>query len=183
MKKKTLLFLGLFTCILFSCGTKKEKDNPTQNNDYLVSMTGIDSLKLEMTKAELEKLLHTRLALPGCAADSGGDTITVKYKNMDMTLFMYGSDDTTATLRSIQTTNPSCKTAAGIGVGADKMNVIESYADYTKYVAPEYEAYPVRSTTKSAIAVRDTLNPGAMVFHLIDKKVVSVEVIYYFEFY
>ncbi len=182
MKKKTPLLLGLFACILFSCGNKKEKDNPPQNNDYLVSMTGIDSLKLEMTKAQLEKLLNTKLSLPGCATDSGGDTINVKYKNMDMTLFMYGSDDSTATLRSIQTTNASCKTAAGIGVGADKMNVIDSYADYGKYVAPELDIYPVRSTTKSAVAVRDTVNTGAMVFHIINKKVVSVEVISYYEF-
>jgi hypothetical protein len=182
MKKNTTLVLGLFACILLGCGNKKEKDIPSQNNDFLVSMSGIDSLKLEMTKGQLEKLLNTQLSLPHCATDSGGDTINVKYRNMDMTLFMYGSADSSATLRSIQTTNPSCKTAAGIGAGADKMNVINSYEDYTKYVAPEIENYPVRSNTKFAVAVRDTLNTGALVFHIINKKVVSVEVVSYYEF-
>jgi hypothetical protein len=183
MKKKIPLFLGLLACIALNCGTKKEKDNPPQNNDYPVSMNGIDSLKLEMTKPELEKLLNTRLDLPHISTDSGGDTLNVKYRNMDMTLFMDGSDDSSATLRGIQTSNASCKTAAGVGVGTDKMKVIDSYADFVKYVAPEYEEYPVRSDTKSAVAVVDTLGTGAMVFHIIGKKVVAVEVRSYYEFY
>ncbi|MEO6613075.1 MAG: hypothetical protein ABIT05_07420 [Chitinophagaceae bacterium] len=183
MKKKTPLFLVVLAVIALSCGNKKEKDNPPQNNDYLVSMNGIDSLNLGMTKAELEKLLNTKLNFPHIVADNGGDTINVKYRNIDMTLFMDGSADSSATLRGIQTSDPSCKTAGGVGVGADKMKVIDSYADYLKYVAPEYEEYPVRSSTRSAVAVMDTLNTGAMVFHIINKKVVSVEVQSYYEFY
>jgi len=185
MRKKLFPVLGLLACIALSCGSKKTKttaDTP-QNNDYLVSMSGIDSVKIDMTKADLEKLLNTKLTLPHISADNGIDTLHVKYKGMDMTFFMDGSSDSTATLRGIQTSNVSCKTTAGIGTGSGKMNVIDAYADYLKYVGPEYEEYPVRSATKSEIAVMDTLTANAMVFHIINKKVVSVEVRYYYEFY
>jgi len=183
MKKKTPLVLGLLACIALSCGNKKEKDNPPQNNDYLVSMTGIDSIKLEMTRVELEKILNTKLNLPHLATDGGIDTLNVKYRGVDMMLIMDGGSDSTATLRCIQTTNPSCKTATGFGTGTDKIKVIDAYPDNRRYIGPEYEEYPVRSVTKSVVAVMDTIYTRALVFHIIDKKVVSVEVNSFYEYY
>ncbi|HEV7781467.1 MAG TPA: hypothetical protein VGO58_09380 [Chitinophagaceae bacterium] len=185
MKKNMPLVLGLLVCIVLSCNNKKsnEKDDPPQNKDYLIRMDGIDSLKLEMTRAELEKVLNTKITLPNLATTRASDTISVKYRGIDMTLIMDGSDDSTATLRSIQTTHPSCKTASGIGTGADKIKAIEAYPDNRRFVGPEYEEYPVRSATKSVVAVMDTLNTRAIIFHIIDKKVVSVEVNSYYEYY
>jgi hypothetical protein len=102
---------------------------------------------------------------------------------MDMVLHFDGSDDTSATVRGILTTNSSCKTATGVGIGTDKITVINSYPENKKYAVPEYEEYPVRSKTKFVVVVMDTAYSRAMQFHLIDKKVISMEVNSYFEMY
>lgn len=183
MKKNLLLPLGMIAAIFLSCSNNSTTAGKVQNNNYLVSMEGIDSIKLEMTKAELEKLLDTTIQLPNLAGGGAPDTIITKYRGMDITLYFDGGNDSTATLRGIQTSNSSCKTATGIGVGSEKINVINAYEDHTKYVAPEYEVYPVRSATKSAVAVMDTVRSNAIIFHILDKKVASVEVQSYYEFY
>lgn len=185
MPKLAPLLIGLITCIVVSCGNKTAKtgtDDP-QNNNYLVSMNGVDSLKLGMSKTDLEKLVNTPIKLPNLAGGGAPDTVNVKYKGMDMIIYFDGGDDSTATIRGIQTSNPACKTDKAMGVGSDKLAVIDAYEDFTKYVAPEYETYPVRSTTRSAIAVADTFNTNAIVFHILSKKVASVEVVSYYEFY
>jgi hypothetical protein len=100
-----------------------------------------------------------------------------------MLIYVDGDDKASATLRGVETSSAACKTAAGIGMGSDKMSVINAYTEYVKYVAPEYDPYPVRSSTKSAVAVMDSMQSRAMLFHIAGKKVVSVEVQSYFEFY
>ena len=181
--RKNLFILGLATAFFLSCGNNSTTNEKVQNNNYLVTMEGIDSLKLGMTRAELEKVLKTKLRPSKPAEYYIPDTIEIKYMDMDMFLFLDGSSDSTATLRGIQTSNASCKTASGIGVGSDKMKVIEAYDDFTKYVAPEYEVYPVSSATRSAVAVMDTFNTNAIIFHILNKKVASIEVQSYYEFY
>ncbi|MEO5946365.1 MAG: hypothetical protein ABIP79_06075 [Chitinophagaceae bacterium] len=185
MKKLILPAFGLFTCLLFSCKSKETTTATPQNNDFIVSMNGIDSLKLGMSKDGLEKLLNTKLTLRHITVDGGySDTFSTKYKGIDMVLYLKeGNEQSIAELDGIRTNSPLCKTASGNGVGSDKINVIDSYPDNTKYVTPEYEVEPVRSTTKSVIAVIDTAGSRAMQFHIVNKKVVSVEVNSYYEFY
>lgn len=174
--------LWLFLLFLAACGSKNSAKN--ENTDYLLSMDGLDSLKLDMDKAQLEKLLNTQLKFKNISTNNGADTIPVKYRGMDVLLYMDGSSDSTAMLRGIQTASSSCKTAKGIGTGSDKIAAIDAYEDNTKYVAPVYEEYPVRSTTKSVVAVMDTaLAYRAIVFHIVNKKVVSVELSSSYEFY
>jgi hypothetical protein len=179
-----LALFGLICCFAFSCSNNSspEKKEDAQNNTYLVTMEGIDSLKLGMSRTDLEKLLKIKLA-PSDPKNYGSDTIEVKYKDMDMVLYLDGGSDSTATVRGIKTNSGACRTAGGIGVGSEKTKVIDAFEDHLKYVAPEYEAYPVRSTTKSAIAVMDTLNTNALLFHILDKKVAAVAVHSYYEFY
>lgn len=187
MKKILFPAFGLFACILLSCGNKTNNTANPQNKDYPVSWAGIDSLKLDMTKAELEKLLNTTLTFKHIKVDGGAaDTLPVQYKNMDFVIYLEESDsESVATLKGIRTENASCKTATGLGVGSDKINVIDSYPENKQYVALEYEEYPVRSTTKSVVAVMDTASTSlrAIQFHIINKKVVGVEVNSYYEFY
>lgn len=185
MKKLMIPAFGLFTCLLFSC---KSKDTPTakpQNNDFIVSINGIDSLKLGMSKSDLEKLLNTKLTLRHITVDGGySDTLNIKYKGIDMVLYLKeGNEQSIAELDGIRTNSPLCKTTSGLGVGSDKINVIDTYPDNIKYVTPEYEVEPVRSKTKSVIAVMDTAGSQTMQFHIVNKKVVSVEVNSYYEFY
>lgn len=184
MKKNMLPVLGIFVYAVVSCSNNSSTPtDPPQNKNYLVSMTGIDSIQLGMTKVELEKLVNTSLDLQHIKAGNWSDTIKVKYKGMDLTLCIEGDNEKDATLRGIETTNPSCRTSAGLGVGTEKIKVIDTYPINTKYIAPEYEEYPVRSITRSAVAVMDTLDTRALVFHIIKRKVISVEVRSYYEFY
>lgn len=184
MKKTIFPVIGFLCCIILSCSNNSSpaKKEDAQNNTYLVTMEGIDSLKLGMNRIELEKLLQIKLA-PSDPKNYGIDTIDIKYRDMDMVLFLDGTNDSNATVRGIQTSSLACRTAGGIGVGSEKVKVIDAFEDHLKYVAPEYEAYPVRSTTKSAIAVMDTLNTNALLFHILDKKVTAVGVHSYYEFY
>jgi hypothetical protein len=184
MKRMLFLFWGLPAFVFIGCGNKS--DTPaSQIKDYPVSMTGLDSLKLGMSKAELEKMLDTTFKLRHITVDGGAyDTFPTRYKGMDIVVFLQESDETkVAALSGIRSDNPSCKTLHGIGVGSAKAAVIEAYADYKRYIAPEYEIYPERSKTKSVIAVMDTADSRAMLFHIMNKKVTSIEVCSYYEFY
>jgi len=67
-------------------------------------------------------------------------------------------------------------------VGTAKEKVIDAFEDHTKYIAPVYETYPARSKTKSLIAVMDTIESRALLFHIINRKVSAVEVSSYYEF-
>ena len=183
MTKKLFPAIGLITVVLLNCGNNLIAKKKVQNSNYLVTMTGIDSLQLMMTMVELEKLLQAEVTLPNIVKGGYSDTIPIKYKGVDMTLYFEGDTKADATVRGIETSSPACKTASGLGTGSSKISVINAYPDNLKYVAPEYEAYPVRSTTKSAVAVMDTIYTRALVFHVIDKKVTSVEVKSYYEFY
>ncbi len=179
--------IGLFILLLHSCKNEKTKTSEDQNKTYPITMVSMDSLRIGMSKAELEKVLGTTVTFKHIGKDYSPDTINVKYKGKDMILYMESDYDTAnvyATLKDILTTDPSFRTEKGISVGSDKKTVIDAYEDFTRFVAPEYEEYPVRSTTKSAIAVMDTtVGSKALVFRIVDKKVVSIEVKTYYEFY
>ncbi|MEO7923510.1 MAG: hypothetical protein ABIR30_07520 [Chitinophagaceae bacterium] len=183
MNKMIVPAIGIFALLLASCKDKNSKTDETKKTDYLVSMYGIDSLKLGMLKGDVEKILNTTLVFQP-VNDGGMDTVDVKYKGMDFVLYLEETDSqTVAKIMGMSTTSASCKTASGVGVGSDKIQVIEAYPDNKKYVASEYETYPVRSTTRSVVAVMDTTESRAIQFHIINKKVVSVEINSYYEFY
>ena len=182
--KKLFPTIGLFTIVLLNCSNQLTEGGKFQNNNYTITMHGIDSLQLHMTLAEVEILLQSKITLQYIGKGGYGDTIPVKYKGIDMLLYLEDAGgNSEATLRGIETSSPNCKTETGVGTGSDKMSVINAYPEYTKYIAPEYEVYPVRSSTKFAVAVMDTIDTRALVFHLRDKKVTSVEVRSYYEFY
>jgi hypothetical protein len=183
MTKKLLPLLGLTTVVLLNCSNNDTQKQKVQNNKYPVTMSGIDSLQLRMSVDEVEKLLQVKIPLPYIDKGAFSDTFLAKYKGMDMILYLEGEERAHATLRGVETSHPSCKTASGLGAGSDKISVINDYPDNLKYIAPEYEVYPIRSKTKSAIAVMDTIESGALIFHVLNKKVSSVEVRTFYEFY
>ncbi|HEY6063192.1 MAG TPA: hypothetical protein VIV35_06260, partial [Chitinophagaceae bacterium] len=75
----------IFLLLLIAFATKIN----AQNNDYLVTMNGIGALKTGMTKAELEKLIGKKIT-PKNLLDKDGysDTIKVKYKSIDVQLYL-----------------------------------------------------------------------------------------------
>lgn len=183
MRKAILPFL----IFLIACGSKKDEDGAkNENTDYILSMEGMDSLKLDMTKPQLEKLLNTTLKFKHIRIDDAGyDTVQVKYKDADLILYLTeDSDSSIAHLNGIATSHPAFKTPAGVTIGTDKIKVIDAYPDNFKYVGPVYEEYPVRSNTKSIVAVMDTaVGSRALIFHIVARKVVSMELASYFEYY
>ncbi|MEO7984510.1 MAG: hypothetical protein ABI688_10550 [Bacteroidota bacterium] len=185
MKKMIIPVLGIVALILFSCKDKQNDAANAPTKNYLVDMNGIDSLKLDMSKAELEKILDTTLTFQHIHVDGGfSDTLNIKYKEMDFVIYLEETDSqSVAKLVGLKTEDSSCKTSVGIGVGSDKIKVINGYPGNKKYVALEYEEYPVRSKTKSVVAVMDTAGYRAIQFHILNRKVVCVEVTHYYEFY
>ena len=183
MKKIVFSIWGLLVIFFHSCDTKSNGPE-VDNIDFYIGMTGLDSLQLGMTKAELEDLLDTSLNLKHIHVDGGPyDTFRTKYKGVEIMIYLYESDDqTVATLYGLQSSDPSCKTVAGIGMGTEKAKVIDAYSNNKKYIAPEYEKYPLRSKIKSVIAVMDTFESRALLFHIINRKVSSIEVSSYYEF-
>src|SRR5687768_2400923 len=86
-------FLGVLVMLFQNCNTKS-KNAVSQNIHYPISMQGFDSLKLGMTKAELEAMMDTSFTLKHIKVDDGPyDTINTKYKGKDITVYLYGSDD------------------------------------------------------------------------------------------
>ncbi len=174
--KKLLLFCGL----LLSAQLR------AQNNDYRVTMTGIGTLKLGMKKAEVEKMLNKKFTIKPIASENESyyDTVKTKYKTIDVALYFekYYKEDSTmeVTLAGMRTTSPLCKTAAGIGIGADKLRIISAYEFSPLFLAPEFEDenYTKISRTKSTITVSSYDEDGAILFYLTNKKVTAIEISY-----
>lgn len=159
-----------------------------QNTDYLVTPKGIGQLKLGMKKAELEKVLGKKIQLKNLLEKDGySDTIKAKYKNIDVQVYIEKSwvdeDNYELVLSGIRTSSPLCKTAGGIGIGTDKLRIVNAYENSTVYIWPEYEddTYTRRSKTKAVISVFSDEEANSLNFYLVNKKVASIEVTYAME--
>ena len=158
-----------------------------QNTDYIVSMTGIGSLKIGMKKAALEKVLGKKIILKYLSdKDSGyADTIKTKYKSIDVILYLgkqyLDENKEEIVLTGIRSGSALCKTKAGIGIGDDKMKVINVYENNMLNIWPDFEddTYTKRSKTKSVINVSADDSDNTIVIYLVNKKVVAFEVVYY----
>lgn len=158
-----------------------------QTTDYVVSMAGIGPFKIGMKKIELEKVLAKKITLHYLSdKDSGyADTIKTKYKNMDVILYLgkqyVDENKEDIILTGVRSGSALCKTKSGIAIGDDKIKVINVYENNTLYIWPEYEddTYTRRSKTKSLISISADDSENSIVIHLVNKKVVSFEVLYY----
>ncbi len=157
-----------------------------QNNDYIVTMTGMGDLKMNMTIAALEKVLNKKITLKNLLNKEGGyaDTIKTKYKNIDVQLYLedqyIDEKKSEIQLKGIKTSSPLCKTKSGIGIGDDKLKIINAYEDYPVNIYPSYEddSYTKRSKTKSTITVSNDENSNVITFFLNNKKVIAIELAY-----
>lgn len=156
-----------------------------QNTDYLVTQNGMGLLKLGMKKAELEKVLGKKIQLKNLLEKDGySDTIKVKYKNIDVLVYLEKSwladDSYELVLSGIRTSSPLCKTAGGIGIGTDKLKIVNAYENSNVYIWPDYEdeTYTRRSKTKSVITIFNDDEANSLTFYLLNKKVVAIEITY-----
>jgi uncharacterized protein involved in tellurium resistance len=157
-------------------------------NDYLVTINGNGSLKLDTKLSEVEKLLGKKFTLKNVNDKEGSwiDTVKTKYKNTDIILYFERQyeDDVTfnMVLAGMQVSNPLYKTNTGIGIGADKMKIITTYEMSRLSVMPDYtdDSYMTLSKTLSTIWVYNDESENTLVFHLKNKKVVSIELMRFY---
>jgi hypothetical protein len=174
--KKLLLLLSVF----FAIGAA------AQNNDYLVTWNGIGPLRIGMSKADVEKILGKKLTLKNLLNKDEGyaDTLKVKYKNADLQIYFekqyVDENNYDIVLQGMRTSSPLCKTKIGIGIGDDKMKIINAYEYNTLYLSQEFEddTYTKRSKTRSMISIYSDDSGNSIVLYLVNKKVVTIEVTY-----
>lgn len=151
-----------------------------QKNDNILSFEGIGSLRLGMSKAELEKLLNMKIVLKHIGIDEVYvETISVKFQGADLELYLMRNEEKTAVLESITTKNPVYKTKEGIGVGTDELTIINKYEDHMLIIQPGYDDGPdfkrARGITTITLAHLDDIR-SAIIFTLENKKVVKIEI-------
>lgn len=184
---RNLLFFLLLPFTFFSCKQKdkKDPDKKTENTGYTISKDGIGELKIGMTQTEVETLLNEHFDF-NAMKDSAGywtDTVKTKYKDMDVTLYferLYIDDDSsTMQLSGLETSSSLCKTGTGIGIGDEKSSILPDYEDNPIDMGPEWVAVNDStwelSKTKYAIHVKDDKWDRELIFHLVNKKVASLE--------
>lgn len=188
---KNLLLVFFAAVVLFSCNQKdkqkssKQSDKKTENTPYTISKDGIDELKIGMTQAELEKLLNQKLAMKHATdMEAWGDTVMVKYKEIEVSLYFerqYNEDEDVKIMQlsAIETSSPLCKTATGLGIGDERTAVLSAFEDNPVNMGPEYEQVNdstwAPSKTKYSINVKDDKWDRELIFHLVNKKVASLQ--------
>lgn len=151
-----------------------------QNKDYLLSLDGLGTLKLGMPLVELEKVLKTKITLKVIDVDSVvlTETIKAKYKGIDVEIDLIKRQDYIA-VDGISASSPLCKTKSGIGIGATKLQIIAAYEGYYIDASPVYTEEGgklLKSKTMSSITVKEDTEGYAIVFNLLNKKVISFNI-------
>jgi hypothetical protein len=176
---------------LFSCNQKKLQPDSklsgkkVENTGYTISKDGLGELKIGMTQAEVEKLLSQQFKF-NSVKDAPGywqDTVKAKYKEIEVSLYFerqYVDDDNaTMQLAGVETGNSLCKTASGLGIGDEKLTIVSRYDDNPIDMGPEFEQVNdstwLPSKTKYYINVKDDKYDKQLSFHLLNKKVVSLQ--------
>lgn len=186
------LFITLFLAIaIIGCNQKDKQSNASQsdkkneNTAYTITKDGIGEIKIGMTQQELEKLLNQHFQF-NAMKDSAGywqDTVKAKYREIEVSLYFerqYVDDDSSfMQLSGVETNNALCKTVSGIGIGDEKPVIISFYDDNTIEMGPEFEQVNdttwLPSKTKYSINVRDDKYDRELIFHLVNKKVSSLQ--------
>lgn len=151
-----------------------------QNKDYLLSLDGIGPLKLNMTVIELENLLQKKIVFKVIGIDSVvlTETIKTKYKGIDVEIdlvklhgepYVYG----------IQANSSLVRTKDGIGLGSTKLQIINAYENYYVDAGPEFTERGeklIKSKTKSTVLVKEASEGNAILFSLVNNKVVSFRI-------
>jgi hypothetical protein len=153
-----------------------------QNNNYLLSLDGIGALKLGMPLTELEKLLKTKITLKVINIDSVRltETVNTKYKGIDVEINLWKRQDNSITVDGIKTSSSLCKTKTGLGIGSTRLQIIAAYDGYHIDAKPVFEYdtdKPVKSKTMSTVTVKEDEEGFAIIFNLVNNKVVSFEIL------
>ena len=155
-----------------------------QNKDYIISTNGLGAIRLDMTQAELEKVLAKKVPLTNpwdTISGSWQDSAKIWYKDIDVDLRFQRTyikeDSFFMRVIGIKVNSPLCKTKDGIGIGSGKLQVIAAFEGYYIDISPDYnEDRTTKSKTASTISIRKESEGNTIWFNLVNKKVVSFEI-------
>ncbi|HQZ51679.1 MAG TPA: hypothetical protein PLF17_14200, partial [Chitinophagaceae bacterium] len=101
-------------------------------------------------------------------------------KGIDVEISLWKRQDYIA-VDGISASSPLCKTKSGIGIGSNKLQIIAAYDGYHIDAKPlfEYEGdnKPKRIKTKSTVTVKEAEEGYAIIFNLVNNKVVSFDIL------
>jgi len=149
---------------------------------YSVTMNGIGPFKLNMKKAEVEKILGKEIKLKNLLKEDWNyDTLSYEYNSIPFSfVFDRQSIDEKnydVILREVNSNATALKTPSGITIGDDKIKIVNTYETYTIWIVPDYENdYTTRSKTKSSIWVQGDDTGNTIIFHMYMNKVESISV-------
>jgi hypothetical protein len=178
--------------VCFSIGVLITFVATAQNNDYLISMKGLGKLQLGMSNTELEKVLNKKIVLTKNYLDTLNgyylDSAKIKYKNADVLLEFqrsyFAPNQFRMRLVGIRSASLLYKTTSGIGVGSDRLSIIQEYDTYHTNIYPVYPRSFKKENSNGESVIRilddaastmDGSDAYTMVFYLKNKKVVSFE--------
>ncbi len=180
--------LPFFFIILAACGNKSDKKNT--GGDHLISMDGLDELKIGMKQEEVEKLIDQKFILENAVknAESWVDTTTVKYKNTNILLHFqreYDNDNSFHMfLTGLECSDPAFRTSSGIGIGNSKDDIVNAYPDNIISMGPDADMVNdttwITSKTRYLIHVKNEFS-RQIIFRLDNKKLSSFEVTMVFD--
>jgi hypothetical protein len=103
---------------------------------YSVTLNGIGPFKLNMKKAEIEKLLGKEIKLKNILKENWNyDTLSYDYNNIPFTFVFERQpiDDKSydVVVREIKSNSTLLKTPSGITIGDDKIKIINTYEAFT----------------------------------------------------
>jgi len=185
MRNVLIYFFAAFA--FTSCSKKGKKETPkkVEKGDYIITKEGINELKIGMPQADVEKLLNQKFVFKAMKDSVGywNDTVKSKYKDLELSLYFerqYVNDDSSfMQLSGMETSSPLCKTATGIAVGDEKSDIIPAYEDNPINMGPEWENTNdttwVMSKKKKSNTVKDENRDKQLIFHLVNKKVTSIQ--------
>lgn len=147
---------------------------------YSVTMNGIGPFKLNMKKAEVEKILGKDIKLNNLLKEAWNyDTVTYDYNGI-LFSFVFDRqpiDDATyeVIMREVGGSSNLLKTPSGITIGDDKIKIINTYDAYSIWIIPDYENdFASRSKTRASIWVQGDDTGNVIIFHMYMNKVESV---------
>ncbi|CAN5659045.1 hypothetical protein BH10BAC2_BH10BAC2_01540 [soil metagenome] len=149
---------------------------------YSVTMNGIGPFKLNMKKAEVEKVLGKEIKLHNLLKEAWNyDTLTYSYNDIPFTFVFdrQSIDDKNydIILREVKSSSAALKTPSGITIGDDKIKIITTYEAYSIWIIPDYENdYTSRSKTRATIQIQGEETGNVIIFHMYMNKVESISV-------
>lgn len=157
--------------------------------DYQVTLNGIGPFKINMKKAEVEKLLGYKITTPhNSNKDSyNNDTVKIVYKEMDISLVFYqnyiAENKTELAVWAVESSSSLLKTKSGIATGDDKIKTINTYDGYNMNISYEWSQGSngeyKRSKNKSQIMLMGENSISVIYFKMTDNKITGFEVAVY----